>query len=237
MLRRVGVPYLVLELNAEAVREARARDERIIYGDATRREVLHHVGLERARVLVLAISDPVATRHTVSLARRMNPDIHVIVRTRYMAELQDLLGLGADEVIPEEFETSIEIFSRVLREYGVARDVIRRQVEAVRGEAYQMLRVPSLPHVGMSEIAEALAGASTETMVVGADSGAVGKTIGELDLRSRTGITVIAVVRDGHTDINPGSELELRAEDVLVLLGSPEQIDLAIEHSNGSSDE
>ena len=93
-----------------------------------------------------------------------------------------------------------------------------------------MLRDPSLPHVRMSEIAKALARASTETLVVGAGTGADGKTIGDLMLRSKTGATVIAVVRDGHTDINPGSELRLRAEDVLVLLGSPEQIDLAIEH-------
>ena len=229
VLRRVEVPYLVLELNAEAVREGRSLDERIVYGDATRREVLHHVGLERARVVVLAISDPVATRHTVSLARRMNPDIHVIVRSRYMSELQDLLQLGADEVVPEEFETSIEIFSRVLREYGVARDVIRRQVEAVRSGVYQMLRAPSLPHDQMSEIADALAGASTETLVVGADSAARGKSIGELGLRSKTGATVIAVVRDGRTEINPGPQLTVQPEDVLVLLGSPSQIDRALE--------
>ncbi|HEX8336070.1 MAG TPA: NAD-binding protein, partial [Pyrinomonadaceae bacterium] len=233
VLRRVEVPYLVLELNAEAVREARARDERIIYGDATRREVLHHVGLERARVLVLAISDPVATRHTVSLARRMNPDIHVIVRSRYMSELQDLRRLGADEVIPEEFETSIEIFSRVLREYGLAREVIRRQVEAVRSDVYQMLRAPSLPAVGMSEIADVLAGASTETLVVGAESAGAGRTIGELELRSRTGASVIALVRDGRTEINPGPGLRLESEDVIVLLGTPEQVDLAIEQING----
>ena len=234
VLRRVDVPYLVLELNAEAVREARGRDERIVYGDATRREVLHHVGLERARVLVLAISDPVATRHTVSLARRMNPDIHIIVRSRYMSELQDLITLGADEVIPEEFETSIEIFSRVLREYGVARDVIRRQVEDVRSGVYQMLRAPSLPQVRISEVADALAGASTETLVLDADAGGAGKTIGELQLRSRTGATVIAVVRDGHTDINPGPDLRLQTEDVLVLLGTPEQIDLAVEQINAA---
>jgi K+/H+ antiporter YhaU regulatory subunit KhtT len=86
----------------------------------------------------------------------------------------------------------------------------------------------------MSEIAEALAGASTETLVIGADSVAVGKTIGELRLRGDTGVTVIAVVRDGHTDINPGAELRLQAEDIMVLLGSPQQIDKAIEHLNAS---
>jgi monovalent cation:H+ antiporter-2, CPA2 family len=234
VLRRVEVPYLVLELNAEAVRDARARDERIVYGDATRKEVLHHVGLERARVLVLAISDPVATRHTVSLARRMNPDIHVIVRSRYMSELQDLLQLGADEVIPEEFETSVEIFSRVLREYGLARSVIQRQVEAVRSEGYQMLREPSVAHVPVSEIAEALNGASTETLIVGASAPAVGKSIGELMLRSRTGATVVAVVREGQTEINPGAGLRLEADDVLVLLGRPEEIDRAVEQINAA---
>jgi CPA2 family monovalent cation:H+ antiporter-2 len=233
----VGVQYLVLELNAQVVREASAWGERIVYGDATRKEVLHHVGLERARILVVAVSDPVATRHAVWLARQMNPDIHAIVRTRYMSELQDLLRLGADDVIPEEFETSIEIFSRVLREYGIARDVIRRRVEEVRREGYEMLRTPSLPPVEARDIAEALGAASTETLFVEPDSPVVGKTISDLKLRSRTGATVIAVVHDGRTEINPGPERKLHAEDVLVLLGSPEQIEMATSQITSSESE
>ncbi len=134
VLRRTKVPYLVLELNADAVRSARAEGERVIYGDATRREVLHHVGIDNARVLVLAISDPAATRHTVSVGREVNPDIHIIVRTRYMSEITDLRELGADEVIPEEFETSIEIFSRVLTKIGIPRHIIHRQAAAIWGE-------------------------------------------------------------------------------------------------------
>ena len=227
VLRKVGVQYLVLELNAQVVQEASAWGERIVYGDATRKEVLHHVGLGRARVLVVAVSDPVATRHAVWLARRMNPDIHAIVRTRYMSELQDLLQLGANDVIPEEFETSIEIFSRVLREYGISREIIRRRVEEIRHEGYEMLRTPSLPPVGARDIAAALSAASTETLFVEPGSPAVGKTIGGLNLRSRTGATVIAVVHEGRTEINPGPERQLHAEDVLVLLGSPEQIESA----------
>jgi CPA2 family monovalent cation:H+ antiporter-2 len=236
VLHRTGVPYLVMELNAEAVREARAQGERIVYGDATRKEVLHHIRLEHARILVLAISDPVASRHTVWLARQMNPDIHIIVRTRYMTEISDLRALGANEVIPEEFETSIEIFSRVLREYGIARHLIQRQVATIRSEGYQMLRMPSLPIVDMGEIAEALKSASTETLFVEADSTAVGKTIGELKLRKTTGVTIIAITRDGHTEINPGAETTIQAGDVLVLLGGAEQIDLAIEEINGIRD-
>ena len=233
VLRRTGVPYVVMELNAEAVREAGAQGERIIYGDATRKEVLHHIRLDHARILVLAISDPIASRHTVWLARQMNPDIHIIVRTRYMSEMSDLRELGANEVIPEEFETSIEIFSRVLREYGIAQHVIERQVTAIRSESYQMLRVASLPIVDMNEISEALNTASTKILFVEADSFAVGKTIGDLELRKKTGVSIIAITREGHTEINPGPETTIRAEDVLVLLGDVEQIDRATEEING----
>lgn len=236
VLCRTSVPYLIMELNAEAVRAARAEGERIIYGDATRKEVMHHVGIERARILVLAISDPVAARHTVWLARQMNPEIHIIVRTRYMSELQDLLELGANDVIPEEFETSIEIFSRVLKEYGIPRHVIHRRVGEVRSEGYQMLRSPSVAPVEMHDIADALAGAETETLIVEGDSSAVGKTIGELKLRSTTGVTVVAAVHEGRTEINPGPQLRIQADDVLVLMGSSEQINHAVEYINSSKE-
>lgn len=229
VLRQTGVPYVVLELNAEAVRNAQAEGENVVYGDATRREVLHHVGIEHARILVLAISDPVASRHTLWLARQMNPDIHIIVRTRYMSEMKDLRELGADEVIPEEFETSIEIFSRVLREYGIGRHVIQRQVSAIRSEGYEMLRMPSVPVIDMAEIAEALGSASTETYILKPDSPAVGKTIGELKLRTKTGVSIVAIIHEGVAEINPGPETPIQADDVLVLLGSPEKIDTAIE--------
>jgi CPA2 family monovalent cation:H+ antiporter-2 len=230
VLRRTGVPYLVMELNAEAVREANDQGERIVYGDATRKDVLHHIRLEHARIMVLAISDPVASRHTVWLARQMNPELHIIVRTRYMAEISELRELGANEIIPEEFETSIEIFSRVLREYGIARKRIQREVEAIRHEGYEILRLPIEPHIEMGDIAEALGAASTETLFIEPDSPAVGKTLGEMDLRKKTNATVIAAIRDGDTQINPGPNFRFESEDIIVLLGSPQEIESAVDH-------
>jgi CPA2 family monovalent cation:H+ antiporter-2 len=228
VLRTVQVSYLVLELNSETVRVAREEGERIIYGDATRREVLHHAGIENARVVVLAISDPAATRRAVWLSRRMNPDVHIIVRTRYMLEMADLHELGADDIIPEEFETSIEIFSRVLKEYGVARHAIHKQVNEIRSEGYQMLRAPSVPLVEMSEVAAVLSKAATETVLIEKDSPAIGKTISELNIRNKFGVTVIAAVRDGRTEINPTPDFRLQNDDIMVLLGAPEKIDLAM---------
>jgi CPA2 family monovalent cation:H+ antiporter-2 len=105
--------------------------------------------VEQAAIMVVAISDAIVTRRTVSLSRELNPDLHIIVRTRYMSEVGELFNLGASEVIPEEFETSVEIFSRVLKQYGVSRQSIEQEVEEVRKEGYAMLRSTSPPLVEM----------------------------------------------------------------------------------------
>src|SRR5437899_3480151 len=131
-LRSIRAPYLIVEPHAQTVRKARARGEPAFYGDATREEILRGLGAERARMLVVAISDPAATRRMVRVARALNPRIHILARTRYGVDMPELTRLGADVVIPEEFETSIEIFARVLAHYGVPRGDIERLVEEIR---------------------------------------------------------------------------------------------------------
>src|SRR3989442_10598488 len=91
-------------------------------------------------MLVAAISDPAATRRMVRVARALNPRIHIIARTRYVTEIPELSRLGADVVIPEEFETSIEIFARVLAHYNVPRSDIDRLVDQIRSSHYEALR-------------------------------------------------------------------------------------------------
>jgi monovalent cation:H+ antiporter-2, CPA2 family len=228
VLRAVGVPYVVLELNADEVRRAKGKGEKINFGDATRREVLLHAGVDQAWSLVLAMSDAAAARRTVDLARRLNKKLHIIVRTRYVAEITELLELGANEVIPEEFETSIEIFSRVLHRYGIPRRTIEKQIARIRQQGYEMLRSAAPPAMPISPPAIDLDGASTETIVLREGSPVVGKNLGELDLRGKSGATVIAVVSDGNTVISPGADHKLRDGDTIVLLGPPEKISDAV---------
>ncbi len=228
VLRSVAVPYTILDVNADAVRRAKSKGEKINFGDATRREVLIHAGIDRAWVLVLAMSDPLATRRTVALAHRLNEKVHIIVRTRYTAEIVQLLPLGADEVIPEEFETSIEIFSRVLYRYGVPNDIIEDQIGRVRRQGYEMLRSASLPPAAMGNLNAALQQAITETVTLSSESQVIGKTLGELDLRNRTGATVVAVIRSDQTKITPGANYIFRTDDTVVLSGPSPKIKAAI---------
>ena len=128
------VPYIALDLDGDTVRREAQHGFPIYYGDATNPNVLRHVKIEDAKVLVVAISDPFMARRTVQVARALSPKIHIVVRTRYLRELEELHQLGADDVVPEEFETSIEIFALVLRTYNMPQEFVMRKAEQIRRE-------------------------------------------------------------------------------------------------------
>lgn len=227
VLREVGIPYRILEMDPELVGRTKAAAEPIIFGDGTRPEILHKAGIDKARTLVVAISDPVATARVVVQARRLRPDLYIIVRTRYVAEIERLYRLGANQVIPEEFETSVEIFARVLQEFHIPRNVIGLQVDLIRKEHYGTLRGLHLQGRQLDQLAQFLAGTTTDTFLIQDGSPAVGGSLEALELRARSGVTVISVVRDGKSNPNPAPDFVLQAGDVLVLLGSHKALDQA----------
>ena len=139
-LAEFGVPHVVLELNPETVRHERSLGLDIHYGDCTRAAVLEHVGIARARAYVLAISDAASTRRSVQIARELAPGVRIIVRTEYVLEVEELRHLGANEVIPAEFETALALFDRVLSIYDVPEATIDDRADRMRLENYGFLR-------------------------------------------------------------------------------------------------
>jgi CPA2 family monovalent cation:H+ antiporter-2 len=222
-LQATQVPYIILELNPATVKQARAAGEPIHYGDCAREEVLESVGITRARVMVLAISEAASVRAAVSRARGMNDRLHIIARTRFVSEVEPLRKLGADEVIPEEFETSIEIFSHVLARYDVPEHVVAGCTKRMRGGMYEMLRRAGPHSAGQLLRAAGVDRAQVHTLVLGEDWPAVGQTLGKLRVRDQTGVLVIAMQRDSDSVLNPGADTVLQAGDVLVVLAEAGQ--------------
>ena len=107
VLGETEIPYLALDLDGDIVSREAKHGVPVYYGDGTNPNVLRHMKVEDAKVLVVAISDPFITRRAVQVSKGLNPKLHVVVRTRYLRELEELHQLGADDVVPEEFETSI----------------------------------------------------------------------------------------------------------------------------------
>jgi CPA2 family monovalent cation:H+ antiporter-2 len=228
VLDETGLPYIVLELNADMVKKARVEGRPVCFGDATSRDILEKAGLSDARGMVVAISDPAATRRVVWQARQINPEVYIIARTRYVSEIDDLYTLGANQVIPEEFETSLEIVSRVLREYHVPRNIIVLQIDLIRRERYGMMRGLHLPARTLDQLHSILAQTTTDTVLIPDGAPAIGKTLGEMEIQMKVGVTVLAIVREGTAVTNPGPDTRVEAGDVLVLVGDHAALDRAI---------
>ena len=228
VLEEFELPYMVLEIRGDVVQMELGTGVPIQYGDATNPTVLRHVQIEYAKVLVVATSDPFGARRIVQLARELNPTVHIVVRTRYLKELEELRQLGANEIIPEEFETSIEISTLVLQTYKLPKQVILEKAEQIRREGYALLRRGELPELAHHLRAGTLVDVEVETCRIDEDSPALGKSLGELAIRQRTGASVIALMKAGVTQSNPSNKSRLEVGDVLALLGSSDNIRKAI---------
>jgi CPA2 family monovalent cation:H+ antiporter-2 len=227
ILKESGIRYTILDADADRVRRGRADFEPILYGDAGRPEILRYAGVERSRIVVVAISDPQAVTAVVRSVRKLAPATQILVRTRRLREAGALLAAGADRVVAEEYESAIEIYTWVLEQLHVARNVIVAQTRVLRGGDYELLR-GGASAAGLSRsVAEALAAGTTDVFRVTEESAALGKSLGELDLRKRSGATVLALVRAEQPIVTPSAELRLEAGDELVLVGAHTDLEQA----------
>jgi CPA2 family monovalent cation:H+ antiporter-2 len=228
VLKETHIPFIVVELDGELIKHALTEDVPILYGDASHRATLGRAGIAQAKIIVYSIPDHQATGQSVRLARALNPDIFIMVKTRFSSQVDELKKCGADQVIPEEFETSIEIFSRVLREFRMPNNIIEQQVELVRLEGYGMFRGLSLNMESLQNFSTYLTASLSQSFQVMEDSWSNGRQLDKLDLTQQTGATLIAVVRDNHAQPNPSGDFCIKTEDVLILFGRHAQVDQAM---------
>lgn len=234
VLGAIGVPYRAIDLDVSVIARARAGgEENIVYGDATRAETLHHVHIEKAAVVVFAIADPDSDRRGVRMVRSLSPTATIIVRTRLTSQVAELQRLGADDVIPEEFETSIAIFGRVLHCLHVPANVIRGQELLLRSESYEFLREGAPAPTALDRASEMLAAGTTSSFLVRTGSFADGKTIRQTALHSKTRTMIIAVVREGRPTVSPGADFPMQGGDVLVLVGDHAALEAAFVELGG----
>src|SRR5262245_24193005 len=154
----------------------------------------------------------------------------------YVVEIVRLYRLGANQVIPEEFETAVAIFARVLQEYHGPRNVISLQVYLIRKEHYGTLRGIRLQGKQLDALSQFLVGTTSDIFSILETSPAIGRSLEEINLSLHTGVSVIAVVRDGKSYPTVGNDFKLAVGDLLVLLGGHKALDDAAQILNPTGD-
>jgi len=222
VLKARDIPYVALDSNAGSVAASRSRGEPVFYGDATRHSILERIGIAQARLVAVAISDPIGTRQVVALARALAPEVPIYVRTRYVLEVDELKRAGATIVVAEEFESTLALTGAALRHFGVPEESIARFATELRDEGYEFMRKPeTILDPWLGELLDEAAAPWVE-VPLGFEGG---RSLAELGVRARTGANVVAVERAGETTASPGPSFQIRCGDRLLALGSPEAID------------
>jgi len=217
------IRYLLVDLDANLLNTLRAQGLPVMFGDASQLELLKLAGIYRARMVVVSLSDMRSTLRVVEHAARLNPMLHIIVRSRYMVDTSELYHLGAQEVVAEEFEAATEMVYRILNQYLTPDEEIEEFIEEMRQENYAMLRI--LPKKGQEPRWEQfLADIATDFYFVAPGSAAVGETIRSLDMQQRFGITVAGIYRDGELDSNPQASDIFEVGDTVVVVGMLDKI-------------
>jgi len=229
VLRATHIAHVVLDMAPEAIAQCALEGSPALIGNATQDEILRHAGIARARVLVLALSDPFATRHAARLTRQLAPNVFILARTRSVKEIDELYAVGVNLVIPEEFETSIEIFTAVLREFHVPSNVIEAQIVVLRQERYSILRGRKLPKAVIEQLDVVLTQGTTEAVVLLHHSPAIGKTLGDSGLLEDKKVQLVALIRAGRAQTTFDPSLVLRVGDTLVVTGDHGNIDRVME--------
>ncbi|HEY1089037.1 MAG TPA: cation:proton antiporter, partial [Archangium sp.] len=227
-LEACGVKYVALELNADTVRAARAEGATIYYGDATSQEALEHAHLAQARALVLVMNDPSAVQRVLSTAARVAPKVPVLMRAKYLKERDELLALGAQDVVSEEVEGGLEMLSRTLRWLEVPRNVIEKRLRDARDVTRTTERKLTVPRRTLGEL-QALADLKLERISIEPGSAAAGKSAVQLDLRKQTGALMIAVQRGGALLEQPDPHVPYEPGDIVFLAGTGDALRKAME--------
>jgi CPA2 family monovalent cation:H+ antiporter-2 len=222
VLRSRGIPYRGVDANAGTVHNAIARGEPVVYADAARRTILVRLGVRDARMVVVAINEPIATREIVTLVRSLAPRVPILARTHFVGDVDALAQAGATRVVVEELESTLELVGAMLRQFGVPEESVARFAAELREEGYVFLRTPET--ILDPWLAELLEGIAADWVEVPA-SFRREATLAELAVREKTGASVVAVQRGGSANVSPTAGFAVRAGDRLLTVGGPAAIE------------
>lgn len=221
MANHIKMPYVSIIFDPGLVKKLQERGESVIYGDAINEPILEKAHVETADIVVISVGNLITAMGIIEKLRKLNPSVYIIVRTKYVADVDELYKNGANEVIPEEFETAIDLFEKVLTKRLVPQREINRIKGKIRDDHYGMFRDDS---DDSNQIFKELPNLDIVALKVREEAPTIGKTIKEIDFRKTHGVTLIAILRDDKLMEHPGASCPLEQGDIVYIMGRSEQI-------------
>ena len=221
VLRRLGQPFIVLEMDHYRVEAAKSEGVPMIYGDAGQTIVLEAAKIHDARLLIVTVPSFVVSRSIVQQARQMNSGLNILARAERMEQMKALYESGVYEVVQPEFEAGLEFTRQTLLHLKVPRTEIQKYTDTARQELYAPLYEKGFDYRTLAQLQSAGNLLELTWVSIGLGNRFHNKTLKELDIRRRTGASVVGVLREGQLLPNPGSEFCFLEGDIVALMGKP----------------
>jgi CPA2 family monovalent cation:H+ antiporter-2 len=233
VLESLNVPLLVIESDLDEIDRLNDCNIATLYGDAANSEVLTHASLATARVMVSTTPDETTTALIVANARDLAPNLPNEARSATVEGVGELARLGADHIVQPELEGGLELVHHTLLRLGFPLRQVHQYAEAFRRDNYNIENITTEEHRSLHDLLMATEGIEIKWMVLAADSPLVGQTLAEANIRSITGASVAAIMRNKHLIPNPKSATVFEAGDRIGVIGEEEQIEAAQHMVNG----
>lgn len=227
MARYVNLPYISVVFDPAIVKKLQEKGETVIYGDAINEPILEKAHVQTADVIVISVGNMITSMSIIEKIRALNPTVHIIVRTKHVFDVEELYKTGANEVIPEEFETAINLFEKVLHKRLVPQREINGLIARIRDDHYGIFRSEGSSESDM--LFKELPNLDISALKVWPGCQVVDKTVKEIHLRRVYEVTLIAILRKDKLIEHPDANTKLLENDVVYVMGKGEQIAKAYE--------
>ncbi len=230
ILRKLDLAFVIIEMDAYRVEQIKKEGLPLIYGDASHHTVLQAAEISSARLLMITIPSAIISASVTTRVGNMNPGLHIIVRAIDIAHIKELNRKGVYEVVQPEFEASLEFARQALLHLNIPARQIQKFTDEVHRELYAPLYEKEIPYQTVNQL-QASRLLDINWVHVPPESPIVDKNIGQLRIRSATGASVVAVMRNGRLIPNPGPRFKFQSGDRIAVLCELQHMDRFLEYA------
>jgi len=224
VLQRMGLAFVIVELDFRRVEEAKRAGYSVIFGDATQQIVLEAAEVDEARLVLVTVPSVFTAQLVVDAVRLLNPPLHIVARAEGLEQMQTLHQQGVYEIVQPEFEAGLEMTRQALLHLNLPISEIHLYTDQVRQELYAPLYESHTEYTSLSQLQNVARLLAVEWFSLPEQSGLVDCTLGECHIRSRTGASVVGVMRNGTFTPNPPVSYRFQAGDWVAVMGSSEEL-------------
>jgi CPA2 family monovalent cation:H+ antiporter-2 len=199
----------------------------VVYGDAVNEPILRKAHVETADIVVISVGRIIASMAIIEKVRLINKNVYILVRSTLIRDVEQLYKVGADQVLPEKLEIAIDLLNRILVKRLIPQREVNRIMTHIRSMSLGAFTEKDI--VNKPSILDEFSNINITAVTVESGSQVEGKSLIEIDLRKKTGVTLLAIRRDSDIIEHPVPETVFRRDDIAYFLGNPEQINFASE--------